>query len=63
MSYNWEAGSDEAWTIPVGGGVGKVMRFGDTPVDLRLSAYWNVEAPDSGADWFAEFQVKLLFPK
>ena len=63
MSYNWEAGSDEAWTIPVGGGVGKVIRFGDTPVDFRLSAYWNVEAPESAPDWFAEFQVKLLFPK
>jgi len=63
MSYNWEADSDEAWTIPVGGGIGKVVRFNDTPVDLRASAYWNVEAPDSAPDWFLEFQIKLLFPK
>ena len=63
MSYNWNASSGEGWTVPVGGGIGKVLRFGDTPVDLRFSAYWNVEAPDSAADWFAEFQVKLLFPK
>lgn len=63
MSYNWYADSDEAWTIPVGGGIGKVFRFGGMPVDMRLSAYWNVEAPDSAADWFAELQVKFLFPK
>jgi len=63
MSYNWEADSGEAWTIPVGGGIGKILRFGDTPVDLRFSAYWNVEAPESAPDWYAEFQVKLLFPK
>lgn len=63
MTYNWEADSDNAWTIPVGGGIGKVMRFNDTPVDLRVSAYWNVEAPESAPDWFVEFQVKLLFPK
>ena len=63
MSYNWEADSDEAWVIPVGGGIGKVMRFNDSPVDMRLSAYWNVEAPESAPDWFVEFQIKLLFPK
>ena len=63
MTYNWEADSDDAWTIPVGGGIGKVFKFGETPVDLRLSAYWNVEAPDSAPDWFAEFQLKFLFPK
>jgi len=63
MSYNWDADSDEAWTIPIGGGIGKIFRFGEVPVDLRLSAYWNVEAPESAPDWFAEFQVKLMFPK
>lgn len=63
MTYNWEADSGDDWTIPLGGGVGKVMRFGETPVDMRVSAYWNVEAPESAPDWFAEFQVKLLFPK
>lgn len=62
MSYNWEADDDE-WVIPVGGGIGKIFRFGDTPVDMRISAYKNVEAPDSAPDWFAEFQIKLLFPK
>ena len=45
MSYNWEADSDEAWTIPIGGGIGKIFRFGGMPVDLRLSAYMNIEAP------------------
>jgi hypothetical protein len=62
MSYNWEADDDE-WVIPVGGGIGKIFRFGDTPIDMRISAYKNVEAPDSAPDWFTEFQVKLLFPK
>ena len=63
MSYNWDADSDEAWTVPIGGGIGKIFRFGGMPVDLRLSAYWNVEAPESAPDWFTEFQVKFIFPK
>ena len=62
MSYDWYADDDE-WIIPVGGGIGKIFHFGGMPVDLRLSAYWNVEAPEPAADWFAEFQVKFMFPK
>lgn len=63
MTYDWYADSDDAWTIPVGGGIGKVFHFGAFPVDMRISAYKNVEAPDRAPDWFAEFQFKLLFPK
>ena len=63
MSYNWDADSDKAWTIPVGGGIGKIFHFGKMPVDLRLSAYLNVEAPETAPDWFDEFQVKFMFPK
>jgi hypothetical protein len=63
MSYNWKADSDEAWTVPLGGGIGKIFHFGGKPFDMRLSAYVNVEAPDSAADGFTEFQVKLMFPK
>lgn len=63
MSYNWDANGHEAWTIPVGGGIGKIFRFGKLPVDLRLSTYWNVEAPEGSADWFTELQIKLIFPK
>ncbi len=63
MSYNWEADSGNEWTVPVGLGIGKIFRFGDMPVDMRLSTYWNVEKPEGAADWFAEFQIKFLFPK
>jgi hypothetical protein len=62
MSYNWKADDDE-WSIPIGGGIGKIFRFGQLPVDMRISAYKNVEAPDVAPDWWAEFQVKLIFPK
>ena len=63
FTYNWYADSGQRWTVPLGGGVGKLVRFGKLPVDFKLTAYSNVEAPDGAADWFAEFQVKFLFPK
>ena len=63
ITADWEARSGEEWTVPVGGGVGRLVRFGTQPVDFRLAAYWNLEAPRFGPDWTAQFTVKFLFPK
>ncbi len=60
---NWEADSDNRWTIPFGGGVGKIFRIGKQPLNAQLSAYYNVEKPDSGPDWQMRFQLVFLFPK
>lgn len=51
------------WTVPFGGGVGRLVKFGKLPVDLKLAAYLNVEKPTFGSDWNLQFTVKLLFPK
>ncbi len=37
ITADWEADSSDRWTVPVGGGVGRLMRFGKQPVDLRLA--------------------------
>jgi hypothetical protein len=61
---NWEADdSDDRWTVPVGGGIGKVTKIGKLPVNIRLGAYWNAIRPDNGADWGAQLQLTFLFPK
>ena len=33
MTANWEADSSNRWTIPVGGGVGKIFKIGKQPVN------------------------------
>lgn len=63
FSYNWEADSGDRWKVPLGGGLGKLVKFDKMPVDFKLTAYVNVEAPDQAPDWYIEFQVKFLFPK
>jgi hypothetical protein len=63
MTADWEADSDDRWTVPVGGGIGKLVRFGKQPVDIKAQAFWNVEKPDGAADWTLQLQFKLLFPK
>jgi len=63
ITADWEADSDEQWTVPFGGGVGKIMKFGKLPVNGQLSAYYNVESPECGADWQFRIQLQFLFPK
>ena len=63
LTANWEADNDDRWMIPFGGGVGRVTKFGQLPVDLKLTGYWNAEKPENGPDWSLQFTVKFLFPK
>ncbi|MBW2583411.1 MAG: neuromedin U [Deltaproteobacteria bacterium] len=63
ITANWEADSDDRWTVPFGGGIGKLVRFGKLPVDIKAQAFWYAEKPDGAADWTLQLQFKLLFPK
>jgi hypothetical protein len=64
ITANWEADdNDDTWTVPVGGGVGKIFHFGRLPVNTQISAYYNVEKPKYGPDWQMRFQAQLMFPK
>ena len=63
ITANWSADSSQQWTIPVGGGVGRVFHVGKQPINTSLRAYYNVEAPRDGADWQLQLTASLLFPK
>ncbi len=63
ITANWEADSDNRWTIPFGGGFGKIFKLGKQPINAQASAYYNVETPDLGADWQLRLQLQFLFPK
>ena len=62
MTANWKAPSGEKWTVPVGGGGGKVLSIGGLPVNIGAQAFYNVEKPDGGPDWSMRLQVQFLFP-
>ena len=74
ITANWEAGRDNRWTVPVGGGFGRIMHWGEQAVDLQMQAFYNVEKPtplvgqglnldNQGQTWTLRLQLKLLFPK
>ena len=62
ITANWLAAAGEKWTVPVGGGFGRVFRVGDQPVNASLQAYYNVERPTGAAEWTLRTSVALLFP-
>ena len=64
ITANWKADSSDRWTIPIGGGAGKVFRMGELPINTSLQAYYNVEKPElTGADWQLRWQFQFLFPR
>ena len=58
ISYDWEADSDNALTLPIGLGLTKTTRWGAAPVKLRAELHYSVVKPDDyGAEWNFRIQV------
>ena len=60
---NWDAPSSERWTIPLGGGGGKIFKIGNQMMNAKLEAYYNLESPKAGPDWSMSFMLQFLFPR
>jgi hypothetical protein len=63
MTVNWAAKGSQQWTVPLGGGVGKIFHLGKLPVNTQISGYYNVARPDFAPNWQIRAQVQLMFPK
>ena len=51
ITSNWLAASGQQWTVPIGGGVGRVFKVGDQPVNAQVAAYYNAVRPTGTSDW------------
>jgi hypothetical protein len=63
ITANWDADSDNRWTIPLGGGVSRLVKAGKRPFLVRLEAYYNVERPPVAPDWAIHFTIRFLYPE
>jgi hypothetical protein len=63
INYNWSADSDDALTLPLGIGMGKVFAIGKQKINAKVSAYKMVERPTNGAEWQLQILFNFLFPK
>ena len=61
---NWKASSGNVWTVPVGVGVGKVVKLGHLPVKFQLALqYMPVRPRSSGQEWDVQVQITPVLPK
>lgn len=63
ITANWEASNGNKWTVPVGGGFGRVFRIGNQVVNAGVQSFYNVESTNGSGDWSTRFQIAFLFPK
>ena len=63
ITANWKARSNDVWTVPLGGGFGRIFKIGKQAMNGQLQAFYNVESPEQGGDWTIRAQFQLLFPK
>jgi hypothetical protein len=63
ITASWKADRGNKWTVPFGGGVGKIFRVGKQPMNAQVQAFCNMDKPDNGPDWTLRLQWQFLFPK
>jgi hypothetical protein len=62
ITANWKVDNGR-WFVPVGGGVGKIVRFGKVPVNIYGQFFGNAEHPNGTSKLSARFQMQFLFPR
>jgi len=67
ITADWTVDSGHRWTVPVGGGFGRVFPVGDMVMDVHVQAFYNgLTAPAAGmtnvGKWTSLLVVHFLFP-
>lgn len=63
ITANWAAGGNEVWTVPFGGGIGRIMKVGFQPINLSAQLYASPIRPPNSSSWGIRLQIAFLFPK
>jgi hypothetical protein len=65
ITANWNAPAPNGsvWTVPFGGGVGRIMKLGFQPVNISVQAYGNAVYVPQASTWTVRASFALLFPK
>ena len=63
ITANWNAPNGQKWTVPIGGGFGRVFKVDDQAYNASIQVYYNVIRPHNAADFNVRTSLALLFPK
>lgn len=63
ISYNENASSGNKWNVPVGAFVGKTIKIGKMPVNIKLGVQYSVVSPDDfGQEAVIRLQLTPIIP-
>jgi len=63
LTANWNGETNKVWTVPFGGGAGRIMRLGFQPVNIGAQFYGNASYPTGGSPWTMRLSIAFLFPQ
>jgi hypothetical protein len=61
ITADWTAQRSKRWTVPVGGGAGRLFRIGKQPLNARAEFFNDVRTTNGGPDWQMQVQLQFLF--
>jgi hypothetical protein len=63
ITYNHNTDSSDKWNVPVGGYVGKTIKLGMLPVNIKVGGEYSVVSPDTfGNRYQFRFQITPVIP-
>lgn len=62
ITANWRATSGNVWTVPFGGGVGRIMKLGFQRVNITAQVYGNAVHPSGTSPWACAYSLCCCFP-
>lgn len=64
ITANWNAARRNIWVLPVGGGIGKIVKLSHfPPMNIQVNGYYNLLTPEQiGSTWTLRVQLQFLFP-
>lgn len=63
LTADWTAKPGSVWTVPVGGGFGRIVKIGPQLVNTSVASYLNAVRDKQAAHWQLAVQFMLLYPK
>jgi hypothetical protein len=63
ITANWKAPSGSVWTVPFGGGPGRVQKLGSQPVNWKVEFFGNAVHPKGASSWTMRLTLAFLYPK
>jgi len=62
VTSDWNISQGEQWTVPVGGGLGKILSIGKQSASASFQVFYNAIRPEFAPRWAGNIQFSLLFP-